>query len=153
MNCESTGLSRLQVDQWICLYLQKVSLAFYTQKKHHNFYYMFVEAGKSSSNKYKRWRSSVRTKITSDVLKSNQATMSQCDIFLHLMFTTFHQGEKYLPTLILESLNRWCSMEVETCTWGQVLALQSLWVIVLCKSSCFRLLVDSLMSPPQVGGL
>lgn len=55
------------------------------------------------------------------------------DIFLHLMFTSFHQGEKYLPTLILEGLNRWCSMEVETCTWGQVLALQILWVIVLCK--------------------
>jgi hypothetical protein len=160
MNCESTGLSHLQVDQWICLYLQKVSLAFYTQKKHHNFYYMFVEAGKLSSSKYKRWRSSARTKIMSDVLRSNKATMSpcvtgqsQCDIFLHLMFTTFRQGEKYLPTLILESLNRWCSMEVETCTWGQVLALQILWVMVLCKSSCFRLLVDSLMSPPQVWGL
>jgi hypothetical protein len=76
----------------------------------------------------------------SDVLRSNKATMSpcvtgqsQCDVFLHLMFKSFHQGEKYLPTLILESLNRWCSMEVETCTWGQVLALQILWVIVLCK--------------------
>jgi hypothetical protein len=134
MNYESTGLSRLQVDQWICLYPQKVSVAFYTQKKHHNFYYMFVEAGKLSSNKYKkRWRSSMRTKIMSDVLRSNKTTMSpcvtgqsQCDIFLHLMFTSFRQGEKYLPTLILESLNRWCSMEVETRTWGQVLVLQIL---------------------------
>jgi hypothetical protein len=164
MNCESTGLSHLQVDQWICLYLQKASteslIGFYTRKKHHNFFYMFVDAGQFSSNKYKRWRLWMRNEIMSDMLRSNKVTMSpcvtgqsQCDIFLHLMFTSFRQGEKYLPTLILESLNRWCSMEVETCTWGQVLALQILWVIVLCKSSCFRLLVDSLMSPPQVGGL